>query len=116
MNSSMDYERNAGWSPEDVSANNKGYDIHSISPEEMKRYIEVKGPSGPDGSVMLSENEMNRLAQLGDAAWLYLVVNCKNSPELFSIQNPAKALKFEQKAKGVQYFLPMAEWRSKVNP
>ncbi len=114
MKEAMDYETSAGWKPEDRSKYNEGYDIRSISPEEMKRYIEVKGRSAGDGSVMLSENEMNRLAQLGDAAWLYIVMNCKSKPELHRIQNPAKALKFELKTKGVQYFLPMAEWKQKV--
>lgn len=97
----------------DVSSNNEGYDVKSISPEELKRYIEVKGHSADDSSVMLSENEMNRLVQLGGAAWLYIVTNCKSKPKLFRIQNPAKALKFELKTKGVQYFLPMAEWKHK---
>ncbi len=116
MQTAMDYERSVGWTPIDVSANNEGYDIRSISSEELKRYIEVKGRSGSDGSVMLSENEMNRLAQLGDAAWLYIVVNCKsNIPKLYRIQNPAKALTFELKSKGVQYFLPMNEWKSKIH-
>ena len=115
MQTAMEYETHTGWKPQDVSANNEGYDIKSISPEELKRYIEVKGRSGNDGSVMLSENEMNRLAQLGDAAWLYIVMNCKSNPELYRIQNPAKALKFELKSKGVQYFLPMAEWKQKIN-
>lgn len=110
----VDYEINVGWNPTDVSANNEGYDIRSISPEDLKRYIEVKGRSAGDGSVMLSENEMNRLAQLGDAAWLYIVMNCKSQLELYRIQNPAKALKFELKTKGVQYFLPMEEWKSKI--
>jgi len=114
METAMNYELNAGWKPVDVSANNEGYDIRSISNEEIKPYIEVKGRSAGDGSVMVSENEMNRLAQLGDAAWLYIVMNCKSSPELFRIQNPAKALKFELKTKGVQYFLPMAEWKNKI--
>ena len=68
MQTAMDYEMSVGWKPHDVSANNEGYDIKSVSPEELKRYIEVKGRSGVDGSVMLSENEMNRLDQLGDAA------------------------------------------------
>ena len=63
---------------------------------------------------MLSENEMNRLAQLGDSAWLYIVVNCKSNPELYRIQNPANTLKFEQKSKGVQFFLPMAAWKNKI--
>jgi hypothetical protein len=115
MKAAMDYETSVGWKPIDVSANNEGYDVKSISPEELKRYIEVKGRSADDGSVMLSENEMNRLAQLGDAAWLYIVINCKSNPELYRIQNPANALQFELKTKGVQYFLPMAEWKQKIN-
>lgn len=115
MEEAMKYESLQLWKPEDVSANNEGYDIRSISPEDLKRYIEVKGRSGSDGSVMVSENEMNRLAQLGDCAWLYIVMNCKSSPELHRIQNPAKQLNFQLKTKGVQYFLPMAEWINKAN-
>lgn len=114
MKTVMDYEISQNWKPEDVSANNEGYDIRSVSPVEIKRYIEVKGRSGNDGSVMLSENEMNRLAQLGDAAWLYIVINCKSNPQLFRIQNPAKHLIFQQKTKGIQYFLPMEEWKNKI--
>jgi len=115
MKVAMDFETSSGWKPTDVSANNEGYDIRSLSPEELKRYIEVKGRSGSDGNVMLSENEMNRLAQLGDSAWLYIVINCKSTPELYRIQNPAKTLMFELKSKGVQYFLPMSTWKSKIN-
>ncbi len=114
MEIAMDFERNGGWSPVDVSANNEGFDIRSISPEGLKRYIEVKGRSGPDGSIMLSENEMNRLAQLNDAAWLYIVINCKTQPELFRIKNPANELNFERKSKGVQYFLHMDSWRNQL--
>jgi len=114
MSMAIKYEEENNWNPEDVSANNEGYDIRSISHEGLKRYIEVKGRSALDGNVMVSENEMNRLAQLGDAAWLYIVINCKSNPELFRIQNPAKTLNFELKAKGVQYFLLMNEWKSKI--
>jgi hypothetical protein len=113
MSEALQFEITEGWRPEDVSANNEGYDIRSTNPEEFKRYIEVKGRSA-EGGVMLSENEMNRLAQLGDAAWLYIVVNCKTTPELFRIQNPASLLTFEKKSKGIQYYLPMEEWKSKV--
>ena len=114
MEAAMEFERSQGWTPHDVSANNEGYDIRSISPDQIKRYIEVKGRSGGDGSVMLSENEMFRLEQLGDTAWLYIVLNCKSHPELFRLQNPAKNLTFEQKSKGIQYFLPMNAWKSKI--
>lgn len=114
MQVSMEYENRQGWFPEDVSANNEGYDIRSVSPEEIKRYIEVKGRSGSDGSVMLSENEMNRLAQLGEAAWLYIVTQCKSDPQLHRFQNPANNLKFQLKSKGIQYFLPMGEWENGI--
>jgi len=57
---------------------------------------------------------MNHLAQLGNAAWLYIVMNCKSDPEIYRIQNPARSLNFELKTKGVQYFLPMDEWKSKL--
>jgi superfamily II DNA or RNA helicase len=115
METAINYEISQGWLPEDVSANNEGYDIRSISSDHIKRYIEVKGRSGADGSVMLSENEMNRLAQLGESAWLYIVINCKSQPELFRIQNPAKNLRFQEKSKGVQFFLPMTEWLNRVH-
>ncbi len=114
MDVAMKYEIEDGWRPEDVSKNNEGYDIRSTSPDKFKRYIEVKGRSAESG-VMLSENEMNRLAQLGDAAWLYMVMNCKTTPQLYRIQNPANTLKFELKSKGIQYFLAMEEWKQKIN-
>lgn len=57
---------------------------------------------------------MNRLAQLGNSAWLYIVVNCRSTPQLYRIQNPAKKLTFERKDKGVQYYLPLDEWKIKL--
>ncbi len=109
MNIAIEYEAANEWQAEDVSSQNLGYDIRSVNKLDIKRYIEVKGRSGIDG-VMLSENEMNRLAQLGNSAWLYIVVNCKSKPQLHRIQNPAKKLIFERKDKGVQYYLPLDEW------
>src|SRR5690606_37104714 len=112
MQKAMEFERQQGWQPEDVSANNEGYDIRSVSPEGLKRYIEVKGRS-VDGAVVLSDNEINRLAQLRETAWLYIVTHCKSTPVLYTIQNPAHTLNFMAKSKGIQYFLPMEEWKSK---
>jgi hypothetical protein len=109
----MKHEESNGWVPYDVSADNTGYDIKSVSPEGIKKYIEVKGRSA-DGGVMLSENEMNRLMQLGDSAWLYIVINCKSNPEMYRIKNPANNLNFELKTKGIQYYLDGKEWKSKM--
>jgi hypothetical protein len=37
-------------------------------------------------------------------AGLQIVVDCKNSPMLYRLKNPAKTLNFEDKTKGVQFF------------
>ena len=113
MQVAMDYERSCGGTPEDVSKKNLGYDIRTTGPDGMKRYVEVKGRAGVDG-VMLSENEVNRLQQLGERAWLYIVTNCKTKPELHTFWNPINRMNFQKLIKGVQFYLPEEEWKSKV--
>jgi hypothetical protein len=112
MEIAMQYEKEHGWICEDVSAQNVGFDLKSVDAELVKRYIEVKGRAG-EGAVMLSENEMNRLRQLGDSAWLYVVSNCKTNPALFRIQDPGNKLNYKQLSKGIQYLVPVDEWKSK---
>jgi len=107
MITALEFESNHGWKPEDVSSNNEGYDIRSLGPDYQKRYIEVKGRMGV-GGVMISENEYNRLSQLGTSAWLYIVVNCGTTPELYRIQNPGEVLSPLRKS---QYFVPLEEWK-----
>ena len=114
MQTAMDYERLQNRLPADVSAENLGYDVRSIGQDGVKRYIEVKGRAGTDG-VMLSENEMNRLAQLGTRAWLYIVTECKSGqPQLHTICDPAHCMSFDQRTKGIQYYLPLEEWQAKI--
>ena len=103
-----------GRIPTDVSKDNVGYDIRSMASDGQKRYIEVKGRAATDG-VMLSDNEWNRLTQLGKRAWLYIVTDCKNHPTLHIINDPGNTLDFEKTVKGVQYYLPLEEWQSKEN-
>lgn len=113
MQVALDYEASQRRQTTDVSKDNVGYDIKSIDPHGNKRYIEVKGRAHTDG-VMLSENEMNRLAQLGNKSWLYIVTECHGShPKLNIINDPVRKLIFEQKTKGVQFFLPLEEWQTK---
>jgi hypothetical protein len=114
MQCAIDYEISNGRKPNDVSKDNFGYDVRSIDPEGEKRYIEVKGRSGIDG-VMLSENEMNRLYQLGTRAWLYIVTNCKSTPQLNIINDPARRMTFDKKTKGVQFYLSLDEWQTKID-
>lgn len=113
MKVAMDYERSCGCTPVDVSKDNVGYDVRTICPDGSKRYVEVKGRAGTDG-VMLSENEVNRLQQLGDKAWLYIVMNCKSEPILYRFNDPINNMNFQKLIKGVQYYLPKEEWKSNL--
>lgn len=111
MEFAMAYEREHGRTPEDVGAQNLGYDVSSTDADGLKRYIEVKGRAGDEDRVMLTENEKARLSQLGNKAWLYIVLKCKRgNPELFRIQDPGRVLRFEKISKGVQYLLLRDEW------
>ena len=114
MEMSMKYEKEEGWICEDVSSQNLGFDIKSVDPELIKRYIEVKGRAA-EGPVMLSENEMNRLRQLGTSAWLYVVSNCKSNPILYRINDPGTNLECKELSRGIQYLVPLKEWKLKSN-
>ncbi|CAD5985331.1 helicase-related protein [Planktothrix agardhii] len=97
----MDYERQQGWQPEDVSHyhDGSGFDIRSIgpSPDNLQpppvRRIEVKGRAQFGQGVSLTANEWRKALQLGDSYWLYVVWGCHTSnPELLRIPNPTQVL------------------------
>ncbi|WP_416675778.1 helicase-related protein [Egbenema bharatensis] len=97
----MDYERQRGWEPEDVSQNQdgSGFDIRSVGPIDPEtgvapvRRIEVKGRAQVNQEISLTSNEWRKAQQLGDSYWLYVVWGCKTSnPKLLKIENPAKVL------------------------
>lgn len=113
MEVAMRYERDHGRVPQDVSKLNDkcGYDVRSEGETAFdNRYIEVKGRADI-GDVMLSENEWFKLSQLREQAWLYVVTNCKSSPELHRVQDPARVMKPKVLSKGVQYAVPLEEWQ-----
>ncbi len=64
MNAVMTIERNAGYTPKDVSADKCGYDIESIIPQNLRtstsslRFIEVKGRRKGATTVTVSKNEI----------------------------------------------------------
>lgn len=102
----MQYERDRGWTPEDITPlhDSSGFDIRSIGPADPEtgissvRRIEVKGRAQDNREVSLTPNEWRKAQQLGDSYWLYVVWGCKTAePKLLRIQNPAKALVGEVK-------------------
>ena len=75
----MDYERQRGWEPFDISdQRGPGFDIRSLGPADPAsghrrvRRIEVKGRARGQ-PVRLTVNEWLKARQLGETYWLYVV-------------------------------------------
>ena len=102
MQVAMQYERDHGRLPEDVSAQNLGYDIRSTSPSGEVRYIEVKARA-TTGPIVMTPNEWLMAQRLGNEYWLYVVENAATQPRLRIIQNPAAKLQTEEVVEVVRY-------------
>jgi hypothetical protein len=90
------YEEARGCVVESVESENRGFDLISRRPhpEDPKtfievRFIEVKGRAGV-GVVALSENEYRTAERLKGDFWLYAVFNCAGTPQLHTVQDPAR--------------------------
>jgi len=108
----MQYERSRGWTPFDVSKDGEHYDIRSESPTGEKRFIEVKGRADT-GAIILTGPEVDKLRQLAERAWLYVVTQCKQGqPQLNVIQEPLSKLSPEMLFRQIQYFVTQEQWTS----
>ncbi|MEN3026935.1 MAG: helicase-related protein [Chlorobiota bacterium] len=104
----LEYERAQGREPEDVSAENLGYDIRSQDSEGKVRYIEVKARAAT-GNIVLTPNEWLMAQRLGDEYWLYIVEDAATTPKLHTLQNPAAKLEPQAVAEVVRYVV--ADWK-----
>lgn len=102
----LDYERQRGWEPQDISKDHdgSGFDIRSVGQADLEtgkspvRRIEVKGRAQLHQKVSLTVNEWRKAQQLGEFYWLYVVWGCKTSdPQLLMIQNSARTLAADAK-------------------
>ena len=108
MKVAMQYERERGRNPEDVSAHNLGYDIRSTGPSGEVRYIEVKARA-TTGAIVLTPNEWLMAQRFGEEYWLYIVEHAASNPQLHTIQNPAAKLHAQQVVETVRYVVK--NWR-----
>lgn len=111
MEVAMAYERVQGREPEDVSAENLGYDIRSKGDGEV-RYIEVKARA-TTGDIALTPNEWFKARRFKEQYWLYVVENATTNPRLCIINNPAEKLNVVEKVEYVRFIVPMQEWKEK---
>jgi hypothetical protein len=96
----MQFERDDGWVPTDVSAahDGSGFDVRSIrhtagGDVEVRR-VEVKGRSTAHGDVGLYRTEWYAAERWGQGFWLYVVYQAtSNQHRLVRIQDPFRTLR-----------------------
>ncbi len=108
MRVAMEYEAAQGRQPEDVSAENLGFDIRSTDPKAAIRYIEVKARAAT-GAIALTQNEWFKAKRFGDDYYLYVVFNASSQPQLFTVKNPAGNLAAVEKIELVRYEVDAAQ-------
>ncbi len=119
MREAMAYEREHGWTPEDVSAENLGFDVRSIRYHEDGtldeiRYIEVKARAR-SGAVRISSNEWKKARHFGEQFWLYVVTGAKTeAPELHRIPNPAAGFRVGEEIEVTEYIIKEDVWRKRA--
>lgn len=75
MNAVMAFEREQGFDPRDVSADNRGYDIESRDPQSGSlRFIEVKGRAKGADTITVTKNEILTGLNRPDAYFLAIVL------------------------------------------
>jgi superfamily II DNA or RNA helicase len=112
MKVAMKFEIGQGRSPEDVAAQNLGFDIRSKATDESMRYIEVKARAR-EGKIALTPNEWLMAHRLGKEYWLYIVIVSEGPVEKlipYRIQNPAVKLKPEEEVEVVRFIVK--DWKS----
>jgi len=117
MKLSMEYEKEEGREPKDVSAENLGFDLRSKMYDDeggLKdvRYIEVKARAR-EGKVRLTSNEWKKAKRFREDYWLYIVVNAgTDEPELAKrIQDPADKFELEEDIYATGYEIPKENWK-----
>jgi hypothetical protein len=107
MRHAMEHERRQGRLPEDVSAQNLGYDIRSTG-AGIVRYIEVKARAST-GAVALTPNEWLMAHRLGSEYWLYVVENAASAPTLYLVRDPAAKLRPNEVVEVVRFVV--SDWK-----
>lgn len=112
----LQYERQEGRQPEDVSKQNLGYDIRSTAEDGSVRYIEVKARADT-GDIVLTLNEWLTAQKLGQSYWLYIVEYAgSEQPRLYRILDPAAHLRPHEEREGVRFYVPAADWKQAAQP
>jgi len=100
----LQYEEQLGNSAKDVSKQNVGYDIESISPTGDKRYIEVKSVSRRNAEITMTNNEYTAAHLHSNDYYLCVVYADEVGIQFTYIQNPLQHLRLEKRIKQWEWF------------
>lgn len=112
MQVAMEHEATHDRVPEDVSAENLGFDIRSTENDGTKRYIEVKARA-QTGEIALTQNEWFKAKRFGKDYFLYVVYNAASKPQIHVIQDPTDNLNAVEKLEVVRYVVPTDDIQAK---
>jgi superfamily II DNA or RNA helicase len=105
MQTAIEFEKSEGRQVYDVHEKNLGYDLTSIDTNSGElRLIEVKGIGESTGNITFTPNEKRVSEDRRDCFWLYVVTDCKTSPKIQLIKDPA-SLKWHEVKKIDHYYL-----------
>jgi len=92
----VEFEEMQGNRAKDVSKQNLGYDIVSVTPDNTERYIEVKSVKSRGAKISMTNNEYTSAHINGDNYFLCIIYE-ENSGLVFEyIQNPLESLTLEK--------------------
>lgn len=88
-----------GWSVQDVSRQNVGYDIEGLTPEGNEVFIEVKAIDNPGQAFTLTSNEEAVARQKGSAYRLAIARQSGADLEVAFIEDPANQLQLTRQCR-----------------
>ena len=98
MQAVIDIEKSLGFIPQDISAENRGYDIESFIPKDLResenslRFIEVKGRRADADTVTVTKNEILAALNAPNNFILAIVSVDGDKTKTIYLQNPFKRL------------------------
>lgn len=92
----VEFEEMQGNQAKDVSKQNLGYDVVSVTPDHKKRYIEVKSVKRRGDRISMTNNEYTAAHINGDNYFLCIIYEDQDDIVFEYIQNPLEKLKLEK--------------------
>mgnify|MGYP003367223487 CR=1 FL=1 len=92
----VEFEELNGNKAKDVSKQNLGYDVVSVTPDNQERYIEVKSVKGHGDKISMTNNEYTAAHLNGDKYFLCIIYEDNEDIIFEYIQNPLEKLELEK--------------------